>query len=401
VQSADELRLWVADGVAHDLRPWFTKFDCKVIDSRWMPVVEEMYKWHADNAAYLRNEKPLARVGLVYSQQTATFYGGGRAKDKVEDPQLGFYEALIEARVPFEMVHDRLLDSEHIAQFRTLILPNIAALSKAQCEQLVAFVAGGGSVVATYETSLYDEWGVARKDFGLASLFGCSYAGKVEGPMLNSYLNINKNAKSEQGHSLLRGFDDAGRIINGVNQVSITAAGDGAYSLLVEPTYPDLPMEEVFPRKDTKRDMPGVIARQGGKGRVVYLPSDIDRTFWETMNIDQMHLLQNCVAWATNEPAVLTVEGRGILDVSVWTQRASMTVHLVNLTNPMMMKGPVREIIPITEQRVRVQIPAGRRVRDVHLLVAKTAPKFTVAEGFLQLEIPSIVLHEVIAIDLV
>jgi hypothetical protein len=32
VQSDDEIRLWVVDGIAHDLRPWFTKFDCKVID---------------------------------------------------------------------------------------------------------------------------------------------------------------------------------------------------------------------------------------------------------------------------------------------------------------------------------------------------------------------------------
>ncbi len=50
-----------------------------------------------------------------------------------------------------------------------------------------------------------------------------------------------------------------------------------------------------------------------------------------------------------------------MLDVSVWTQKESMTAHLVNLTNPMMMKGPVREIIPITEQKVEIQVPAGRR----------------------------------------
>ena len=89
VQSDDEIRLWVADGIAHDLRPWFTKFDCKVIDSRWMPVVEEIYKWHAANETYLRNERPLARVGMVYSQQTATYYGGDEARAKVEDPSPG------------------------------------------------------------------------------------------------------------------------------------------------------------------------------------------------------------------------------------------------------------------------------------------------------------------------
>ena len=399
VQGKDEIRLWVADGIAQNLRPWFTKFDAKVIDPRWLPVVEEIYVWHAANEAYLRNEGSLAQVGLVYSQQTASYYGGEQAKEKVEDPEQGFYEALIEARIPFDMVHDHLLDAEHLRQYHTLILPNIAALSKAQCQQLEAFVQAGGGLVATYQTSLFDEWGVAQPNFGLASLFGCNYAGKVEGPMLNSYLNINKEVNTGHPHELVKGFEDASRIINGAYQVVITPMADGVYPLQVEPTYPDLPMEEVFPRKDTVRTMPGAIVRQVGKGRVVYLPGDIDRTFWETMNVDQLMLLQNCVRWVTNVPEVLKVEGKGILDVSVWTQSHSMTVHLVNLTNPMMMKGPIREIIPITGQQVRVQMPPGKTVKDLHLLVAKSKPKYNAHDGFVELEVPSIAIHEVIAID--
>src|ERR1700722_15183875 len=175
VQSPDEMRLWVADGIAQGLRPWFTKFNAKVIDRRWLPVVEGIYQWHYANESYLHNQKNLARVGMVYSQQTASFYGGEKAKSLVDDPALGFYQALIEARIPFEMVHDGLLDHEHVAQFRTLIFPNIAALSNLHCQQICEFVAGGGSIVATYETSLYAEGGVRRPDFGLASLFGASF----------------------------------------------------------------------------------------------------------------------------------------------------------------------------------------------------------------------------------
>jgi len=398
VQSDDEIRMWVADGIAHDLRPWFTKFDCKVIDSRWMPVVEDIYKWHAANEAYLRNKHPLARVGLVYSQQTATYYGGDEAHAKVEDPSLGFYEALIEARIPFEMVHDHLLDSEHISQFRTLILPNIAALSASQCKQLEDFVEDGGSLVATYETSLYNEWGVRQPNFGLASLFGVNYAGKSEGPMLNSYLSLNKD-QSGQYHPLLKDLENAVRIINSVNQVAVAPTGEGEYPLQVVPTYPDLPMEEVFPRKNAPRGQPGAIVRRVGKGRVVYLPGDIDRTFWETLNLDQARLLRNAVLWATDEVAPLTVKGKGVLDVSVWVQQNSMTAHLVNLTNPMMMKGPIREIIPITAQQVSVKIPLERRVKQVQLLVAGTKPNYTNTDGLLQLEVPSIGLHEVVAID--
>ncbi len=133
---------------------------------------------------------------MIYSQQTATFYGGEDAHAKVEDAGLGFYEALVEARIPFQMVHDRMLNREHVEQYRTLILPNIAALSTAQCQQIREFVERGGSVIATYETSLYDEWGVRRTDLALGSLFGVTTDGSREGPMMNSYLSLEKDKQT-------------------------------------------------------------------------------------------------------------------------------------------------------------------------------------------------------------
>ena len=78
VQSGDEIRLWMADGVAHNLRPWITKFNAKPIDRRWLPMVEEFYGWHYRNEKYLRNEKSLAEVAMVYSQQRRRFTAAPR-----------------------------------------------------------------------------------------------------------------------------------------------------------------------------------------------------------------------------------------------------------------------------------------------------------------------------------
>src|SRR5262245_790361 len=136
VQSDAEIQLWVADGIANGLRPWFTKFSGVLHDRRWLRAVEDIYKWHQRAEKYLRNETPVARVGMVYSQQSNWFHSSTRSAERIEDHTLGFYHALIEARIPFEMVHDRLLDAEHIDPFKTLILPNITALSDAQCQQL-------------------------------------------------------------------------------------------------------------------------------------------------------------------------------------------------------------------------------------------------------------------------
>ncbi len=399
VQSPAEIRLWALDGVANGLRPWFTKFRGVLEDRRWLPVVEELYGWLYRNEPYLRNEAPLARVGLVYSQQTAQFYGAERARETVENHILGYYQALIEARIPFEMVHDRKLDAAAIAPYRVLILPNVAALSEAQCGQLRQFVRGGGAVVATYETSLYDEGGARRNNFGLSDLFGAAYAGGKDARMMNSYLRLETDAATGKRHPLLAGLEDATRIINGVSRIHThPAASYPNPPLTLVPSYPDLPMEEVFPRV-SRTDQPEVYVNEFGKGRVVYFPWDIDRVFWELLAVDHAVLLRNAVDWAANEPRPVRVTGKGILDVTVWRQKNSMTVHLVNLSNPMMMKGPLREFLPVGEQHVTVRLPEGKRAQRVRFLVRGGEPAVKRTPPEIQLTVPGILDHEVIAID--
>jgi hypothetical protein len=78
-----------------------------------------------------------------------------------------------------------------------------------------------------------------------------------------------------------------------------------------------------------------------------------------------------------------------------------MTVHLVNLTNPMMMKGPFRGLIPIGEQRVVVKLPEGATAGRVHLLVAGQEVPVEQVGPRLTVTVPSIRDHEVVAIDFV
>jgi hypothetical protein len=398
VQSEAELRIWVASAIANGMRPWFTKFSAVLYDHRWLPVVESLYQWHHQYERYLRNVKSLARVAVVYSQQTAAQYGGQQAQAKVEDPILGIYQALVEARIPFEMVHDRLLDEAHCAPYKVLILPNIAALSDDQCAALRAFVAKGGGLVATFETSLYTEIGEPRDNFGLVDLFGIDYAGHVEGPIKNSYCALHQD--SNLSPTLLDGIDNTSRIIHGTYRVHIqNLAPDAITPLTLIPPYPDLPMEEVYPRQPTT-DIPAEICRQVGAGRVVYFPWDLARTFWEVLHHDHALLLQNAVLWALDEPLPVDVTGSGFLDVTLWQQRDSMTVHLVNLTNPMTMRGAYRAILSTGPHVVQLSLPAGYRVKSVKLLKAGSVPEFTLSADEICIKIPEVHDHEVVALDL-
>jgi hypothetical protein len=362
-----------------------------------MPQVERFFRWHKSAEKYLHDREPVARVALVYSQQTALYYGGPQAQASVSDAVNGMYHALIEARIPFEMVHDRKL--QELSRFKLAILPNVAALSNAQCESLRRFVASGGSLLVTFETSLRDEWGEPRTDFGLADVLGIRYKGHVLGPLRNSYLAFRGKPGSPR-HPILAGFDDAAYTVNGLRSVETEPAralADAPITLI--PSYPDLPMEYVYERTP-RGNTPQVFLREDGRARTVYFPMDLDRTYWEVMLPDHGRLLANAVRWALNEPAAVEVTGPGMVDVTLWRQHDALVLHLVNFTNPMMMKGPIRELTPIGTQRVRIRLNSGERPARAKLLVAAKDAPFRVADGSVELTVPSVLDHEVVAVDL-
>jgi hypothetical protein len=397
VQGSEELRLFVSDGVAHGLRIWFTKFHGKIYDRRWMDTVKELYNRYADWEPYLRNTANLARVGLVYSQNTGKFYGAEHAREKVENPINGIYQALTESKIPFEMVHESFLDDmEHLASFKTLILPNIACLSAAQCEGLKAFVKAGGGLIATFESSLYDERGNKKANFGLSELFGVDAAGPIEGPMKNSYLRLEMDTK----HPVLAGFHETERIVNGNARLPVkenTAFPVKPITLI--PAYPDLPMEEVYPRRD-HTGIAELYLRSYGEGRVAYFPWDIDAVFWDLFLLDHLRLFINTLDWVHQEERLISLKGPGVFDIAIWRQEKSLAIHLVNMTNPMCMQGPVRELLPSFPQELIFNLPGGIKPREVKFLSSGKQVQYTLDGQKLCLTVPSFLDHEVIAIDI-
>ncbi|MGB8491105.1 MAG: alpha-amylase family protein [Bacteroidales bacterium] len=399
VNTDAELKIWAAGGIANGMLPCFVKFNATPIDKRWFKTMEKVYQGHYRSARYLRNIAPMARVAVVTTEQGAGRAAGGKPWQQNSGfHMLGMYHTLIEGHVPFEMINADVLDAEHLKPFKLLILPDIARLSNVQCDQLRKFVEGGGSLVATFETSLYDEEGNSRTDFGLSDLFGVSFDNGVEGPMQNSYLRLRNDPITKKFHPVLEGLEDAVRIINGIYRVKVLPRTSFPGPVTLIPTYPDLPMEDVYTRiPDT--DTRELYLRELGKSRIAYIPGDIDRSFWQYMTPDHGKLLNNIIRWALNEDPIVTVKGPGLIETTVWRQKDSMAVHLVNQTNPMMMKGPFRELIPI-DAEVTIKIPEKVKVDGVHLPMREKEPQFIIRNGTVTLTVTQIYDHEIIGLDL-
>jgi hypothetical protein len=391
VQSPEEIRMWMTDGMAHGLRPWFTKFNAKVPDSRWVQPIAETFQLHARLEDDLAGLSPTAEIAML---DPSTMLRSWEADDResAEGHEFGFYHALVEARLPFELHSDLDLSDAKLDRYKLLVVANAAFLSDAQCDSLTRYVARGGSLVAGFETSLYDEWGGARKDFGLSELFGASLAGPTSAPAKNTYVAL------DGAHALTHGFGDAQRIIGGTRQIPLHLHDGAGHEIPLRfiPAFPDLPMEEIYPR--VAPSAPAALLRQfAGGGRLVHLPWNIGEVFWEVLAPDHATLIRNAVRWALGTRPRVEVTGPGVLDIATSEADGRLAVHLVNLTNPMMMKGPIREILPVGKQVVSVALPG--RSATARLLVSGIEPVTRIADGRIEIEVPEIVTTEIVLIE--
>jgi len=390
-----ELTLWLAQTTASGMVPWFHWLGGSPEDTRWRNVGRSFFDWLAANEMHFRNRRTLADLAVLYPQRTVAFYSRPESRRPPHrggpiDYLQGMYYALLEGRFLFDFVHEGNLDAATLRKYRALLIPNAAYLADAHCEAIRRYVKEGGSVLATFETSRYTEWGELRGDFQLADIFGAHVAGEVIGPRGNSY------ARMEKPHPLLEGFQGTSLLPGAENRVPVKA--DAVPLVLsIVPAYPAFPPEMVYPQTPRTNE-PAAIFREVGKSRVAYFAGDVDRTCWRSGNVDLSRLLQNAIRWVRGADPVVSVTGAGIIEAFAWETEPGYALHLLNYTNPNMTHGSIRETYPLGPQKVRFRLSAGHRIKTVRALRAGKALKFQQEDETVSFQVPSISDYEVMAI---
>ncbi|MGH9353730.1 MAG: hypothetical protein ACRD2G_16480, partial [Terriglobia bacterium] len=395
-----EQALWMAQIAASGMVPWYHWLGGSPLDNRWRSAGRAFFDWLAENEPHFRNRRSIANIAVLYPQSTIAFYRSDGTRERrlngdVIDPVdyiEGLYYALLEGRFLFDFVHQENLTPETLKPYRALLIPNAAYLRDAECEAIRQYAASGGSILATFETSRYNEWGERREDFGLSDLFGVSVAGGVVGPFNNSYMRI------DQPHPVLDGFTGTQILPGPEFRVEVSHLATGPLNLSVIPSFPSFPPEMVYPRIRNTQEPAGVF-RQVGTSRVAYFPGDITRTAWRSGNPDLSRLISNSINWllAGSQPAA-SVEGKGMMELFAWETEPGFALHILNYTNPYMTRPFVREFYPIGPLRVNFALPEDKSISSARALRAGRDVAFKQEGKSLRLEVPGVSDYEVIAL---
>jgi hypothetical protein len=412
-KPAAEARMWMIAGIAGGIAPWWHHVGAYQEDRRAYATAGPVMNWHKTNEAYLTGRRPVASVGLVWSQRNCDFYGRDNAADLVDAPYDGFLQALVRARIPYLPVHADDLERD-AAGLAALILPNIGALSDQQCDAIRRFVARGGSLVSTGESSLYNEWGDARRDFALADLLRAHAGGeKPVRPSPNTYLRLHpelragvngpRNGKepapSGTRHTVLAGYDETDIVPFGGTLQRLQVDDGALIPLTFVPEFPVSPPETAWMRVPDSGFPALVVSQAAGGARSAYLAADLDRRYQRELLPDHANLLANLVRWAARGSIPLAVRGAGLVDCHLYQQPGRLILHLVNLTSAGTWRAPVDELIPIGPLEVRLKLPAGVSGRTARRLVSAGPAAVGVKDGWAEFAVKSILDHEVIVVS--
>ena len=331
----------------------------------------------AERGRWLTRTTPLPWAGLLVSEQTRQFYAYKDIADRFLPHVFGAFRCGLEDHLPLNLVNDWDLNSEALQRYAVLVLANAAALSDAQVDAVREYVRGGGGLVATGETSLFDEIGRPRRDFALADVLGVSYQGRPKSAQKRPELDANFAITVDEAYWKQR---------TGVATLTWSnhpLVGDPTLRQLVphnsvtfrgplvrvnEPKEADSVAVRMIP-EGTSASLPATIVRTFGKGRVVYFAAGVDAALWSYAYPYQRRLLVRALEWAARLSAPISVKAPMCVQATYFRQTDKdgqrMVVHLFNGLNTTANHGLPSMDVPLREEVVPIHNIEVRFARDV------------------------------------
>ncbi len=351
-KQENRLWYWEVASVAGGL--WNNYFNGQhpgnAVDRRNAELQKDVYEYLKKNEAYLEGQVPKEEVGIFYSKASRDALGKNEeAKDEYGVFIKGTERVLNESHIPYSFIPNLDFNLNRIKHLKALVIPNAAYMSDVEIEVIKEYVALGGGLVATYQTSLYDEMGNRRTDFGLKDLFGCSYTGITKDTSFDCYQKVH------QIHPVLKDMqiEETDMIMN-EGKTLICNQSNEEYTRVctyIPMIYNQPPEYAWIPEEKT--EYPTIMAGSYGKGRVVYFANQTDKCCYTNGHEDFIKTYFNAIEWVKREEFLIQTDAPESVHIAV-TQDKDNPGHLVlafvNHTGAQF--RPIRSVQPVYNIKV-------------------------------------------------
>jgi hypothetical protein len=352
---------------------------------------DEVYKCLAEierRKPWITHKCPEPWAALLLSDNTRNFYGrsAGQVEERYMAHVFGAFRATVEEHLSVAIVNDWNLNPTDLARYKVLILPNAACLDDAQAAAVEGFVRAGGGLVATVDTSLFNEFGDPRDNFSLANVFGADYQGLPATAAAPQEVDVNfsKGIGADYWEKRKKVFDfkqDTQSLLNeglmktyvGDTQVTFKGA-----AVRVAPHGAQARVIGTLRSKSAEQplELPAVVTNELGQGRVVYLPAGFDAAYYLYAYPYHRLVLKHAIQWAAAASQPVIVTAPMCVHATTMRQQAGnaerLVVHLYSDLNTTAFHALPNDDVPLHEEVVpihdiRVTFDRRYKLGRVHL----------------------------------
>jgi hypothetical protein len=268
---------------------------------------------------------------------------------------------------------DWQMSPEILGRYQAIFAPNAACLSDAQCGMITEYVRGGGKLLATHLTSVADEYGRVRKNFGLSEIFGASFAAAEPVEIPDLYLKLRSGEEIPQDPQVLRFQAAAGVEVLG----------------------------ETIDRGHRGNLGPAIVWHTVGKGEVIYIGSSLEAIYEETRMKRLRALFDTLLSPWLAAGRSYEMEYRSGVMPHFMASRDALVLHLLADTgNKNKHLRSREEFLPVADVKIRIRVPQGRSVRAVSLMQAGASLAAQPRNGWLEVTVARVFVHEAVKVDL-
>ncbi|MEI6913693.1 MAG: beta-galactosidase trimerization domain-containing protein [Armatimonadota bacterium] len=385
----------------------------RIIDATYKSIEEAKKR-----EPWTTGRQPEPWAAMVMSDNTKTFYGreAGRVEERYLSNVLGVFRTAIEQHLPVTVINDWNLNTADLSKYKVLVLPNTACLNEEQAAAIREFVKNGGGLVASVDTSLFDEMGNTRKDFLLADVFGVHYTGVASGSGKKEALdpNFEKAIDASYWEKRKSIFDfkmtehplfDSAKMKDYLPDGSSCFKGQ---AVAVSADADAQVIATITGREAGQQPSPSVVVHTFGKGKVVYLPAGFDSAYYLYPYPYQRLVLAQAMRWAAPEQPKISVEAPMCVHSTFYRQKTKgdrLVVHLYNDFNSSGNHAKPEDDVPLREEVVPI---AGITVtyKDYNIKKVTLEPEGTLltptklADGSLQITVPKLDVHTMVVAEL-
>jgi len=386
-----ESRIWMWQTAAAGGSLWNCMFNGqhpdKTTDRRNAYIEKDVYAYLSDNQDILRGQTPVKDAAVFFSKSSRDMFG--KENEKTDEYGVcikGIEAVLTDSHIPYGFINDMNLCAEALEGVKVLVLPNAACLSDEHIAVIREYVQNGGGLMASYETSLYDESGVKRPNFGLMDVFGVSYTGIKKDTSLDCYQMVR-----EGGHPILADMqtDRTEYLMNGSSTLLTTPIdSSGVMVCSYIPLIPNQWPEQAW-IKITVTKFPTIYTRAYGKGRVVYFANRMDSLAYTNGHEDYFNILNNSLKYLAGSGWSMTTNAPDSVNASLLRRRSdnSYLLSFVNLTSSG--RRTIRSLYPVGAFKAVIQPDAGKTFDSAKTLWGKEA-SVKQEDGRIVIEVPGI-----------